>query len=317
MICVSEQVEAYIAYKNGIGVEMKSEASALRQFARFADSAGHAGPIDADIAVAWARSGTGHAEGYEIKRYEMARRVHDYSCALSGAPASMEPGLLGKVSNRVTPYIYTDEEVSLLMRGAAGLYTQRDKTKPLAYSTMIGLLRATGMRPGEACALEDSDFDPEAGVVTVRKAKNNRERVVPLDSASVEALLGYRNRRDEARTGASCTRLFVSDGDAPATLHGFEHAFCEVRCILLGRGEVWRRRPPRPMDLRHTYAVRTILGWHAAGEDVNSLLPVLATCMGHKSAAETYWYLTGTPELMEVAAAAFASMPEGGLPWRP
>ena len=317
MSTVSDQVEAYITYKNKLGIEMKSEASALRQLARFADVSGHAGPIDVDLAVAWARSGAGHAEGYEIKRYEMARRAHDYICALSNIPSSMPPGLLGKVSNRVTPYIYTDEEVSLLMRGAAGLYTQRDRTKPIAYSAMIGLLRATGMRPGEACGLEDSDFDPDAGTVAVRKAKNNRERIVPLDPSAVDAVLGYRERRDAARTGSSCTRLFVSDGDSPVTLGAFQHSFCEIRCILLARGEVWRRRPPRPMDLRHTYAVRTILGWHAAGEDVNSLLPVLATCMGHKSVAETYWYLTGAPELMEVASAAFASFSEGGLPCRP
>ena len=316
MSTVSDQVEAYIAYKQGLGVTMRSEASVMRQLGRFAASVGHDGPIDVGLAVAWARSGRFHAEGYEIKRYEMARRIHEYNCALSGIPPSIPPGLLGKVSNRVTPYIYTDEEVSLLMRGAAGLYSQRDHTRAPAYATLIGILRATGMRPCEAVALEDGDFDAAAGTMTIRRGKNARERIVPLDRTVVDAVCAYRDQRERLRTGRSCARLLVTAGDQPVTVGGFEDSFQEIRCILLERGEVWSRRPPRPYDLRHTFAVRTILGWHEAGEDVNALLPVLATYLGHKSVVETYWYLTGTPELMEVASAAFDSFAEGNLPWR-
>lgn len=316
MSMVSDQVEAYIAYKQGLGVTMRSEASVMRQLGRFAASVGHVGPIDVGLAVAWARSGEGHAEGYEIKRYEMARRIHDYSCALAGIPASIPPGLLGKVSNRVTPYIFTDEEVALLMKGAAGLYSQRDRTRAPAYAALIGILRATGMRPSEAMALEDADFDADVGVITVRNGKNSRERMIPLDPSSVEAIGAYRERRDHLRTGRSCTRLLVTAGDQPVSISGFEGAFQEIRCVLLGRGEVWTRRPPRPYDLRHTFAVRTIIGWHEAGADVNALLPVLATYMGHVSVVETYWYLTGTPELVEVASSAFGSFAGGGLPWR-
>lgn len=315
MSTVSEQVEAYIAYKQGLGIAMRSEACTMRQLARYAAEVGHDGPVDVGLAVAWARSGGRHAEGYEIKRYEMARRIHEYSCALDGVPPSMPAGLLGKTGNRITPYIYTDEEVSLLMRGAEGLYTQYDRTKPLAFAALIGLIRSTGMRPGEAVALSDSDFDANSGTITVRRAKNGRERILSLDPSVVDAVRDYRRRRDSARSGTTCKNLFVIGGDSPATLGRFQHSFCEIRCILLRRGEVWHRRPPRPMDLRHTYAVRTILRWYERGEDVNALLPVLSVCMGHKSVTETYWYLTGTPELMAVAADAFSDYVGGALPW--
>lgn len=309
---VSEQVEAYIAFKNGLGVEMVSAASAMRQFARFAESAGHEGPIDVDIAVAWARSGSNHAEGYEIKRYEMARRIDEYTSALAGVPPSLPPGLLGKCSNRITPYIYTDEEVSLLVYGASRMYVQEDGMKPLAYSTAIGLLRATGMRPKELLELEDRDFDADAATIHIRKGKNNRERVIPVDATTVEAIEEYRERRDHLRSGHSCSRLIVANGDRPVHLHNLEHSFCEIRCILLGRGEVWERRPPRIYDLRHSYCVRTILAWHEAGEDVNALLPALSAYMGHKKFADTYWYLTATPELLQVACDAFGTPTRGG-----
>lgn len=312
MSIVGDQVESYITFKVGLGVAMVSEASALRQFAGYADSAGHAGPITVDIAVEWARSGTNHAEGYEIKRYEMARRVHEFSSALEGVPATLPPGLLGKTDDRITPYIYTGEEVSLLVHAALKTYAQDDPMKPLAYGTIIGLLSATGMRPGEAFDLDDGDFDAENGVILIKKAKKNRERIVPVEQSTADAILGYREKRDKLRAGAKCAKLFVANGDKPMRLGNLEHAFCEIRCVLLGRGEVWERRPPRLYDLRHSYAVGRILGWHESGEDVNAMLPVLATYLGHKTISETYWYLTGTPELLQVACDAFGALVKGG-----
>lgn len=312
MSTVKDQVETYVAYKNGLGVPMVSEASALRQFARYADSVGHDGPITVDVAVKWARSGARHAEGYEIKRYEMARQVHEYACALAGVPSSLPPGLIGKSSNRITPYIFTDEEVSLIVHAASRLYVQQDPMKPLAYSTAIALLRSTGMRPSKALSLDDSDFDPDEGVIRIREAKGNRERIVPIDATVADAIERYRLRRDALRSGGECGRLFVANGDKPVRLGNLEHSFCEIRCVLLCRGEVWERRPPRIYDMRHTYAVRTILSWHESGEDVNAMLPVLATYMGHKSVNETYWYLTGTPELLQMAGDAFEGIAKVG-----
>lgn len=189
----------------------------------------------------------------------MARRVHEHACALAGIPSSLPPGLIGKSRNRITPYIFTDEGASLLVHAASRLYVQQDPMKPLAYSTAIGLLRATGMRPNEALSLDDSDFDPDEGAILVRKAKNNRGRIVPVDDTVPDAIERYRHRRDALRDGAECGRIFVANGDKPVRLGNLEHSFCEIRCVLLGRGEVWERRPPRIYDIRHTYAVSTIL----------------------------------------------------------
>lgn len=311
MSMVKDQVEAYIAYKNGLGVPMVSEGSAMRQFARYADSVGHEGPITVEIAVEWARSGSDHAEGYEIKRYEMTRRVHEFACALAGIPATLPPGLLGKSCNRITPYIFTNEEVSLLVYAASKLYVQQDPMKPLAYSTIIGLLKATGMRPNEALSLNDSDFDPDAGTILVRNGKNSRERILPVQPTTVDAIVEYQRLRDDLRDGHKCQNIFVANGDRPIRLSNLEHSFCEIRCVLLDRGKVWDRRPPRIYDMRHTFAVNTILSWYESGEDVNAMLPVLATYMGHKRISDTYWYLTGTPELLQVAGDAFERFSKG------
>jgi integrase len=311
MNTVDEHVEAYISFKQGMGVTMISEASALRQFRRYAESLGHEGPVTLELAVSWARSGT-HAEGYEIKRYEMARRVSDYAAVFDDSIPRLPAGLLGKTSDRITPYIYTDEEVSLLMKAASASYSMQDPLRSIAYEAVIGILRTTGMRPFEALSLKDDDFDQDNRIIMIRKAKNNKERMIPIDKSASAALAAYQIRRDELRSGRTCKNLIISNGDRPLGISGFQDAFCEIRCILLNRGEVWTRRPPRPYDLRHTYAVKTLLRWHESGEDVNALLPVLATYMGHSTISETYWYLTGTSELMAVACSSFEELVKAG-----
>ena len=60
---------------------------------------------------------------------------------------------------------------------------------------------------------------------------------------------------------------------------------------------------PRPHDLRHSFAVRTLLSWYRDGADVQALLPVLATFLGHVHPRDSYWYLTASPELLELVAA--------------
>lgn len=304
---VAGQVEAYVLFKRGLGVEMSTSAVTLAQLVRFADAAGHAGPIDRDLAVAWATSGKGHTRGYEASRYELARRVADFSRAMDSTLPDLPPGLLGRVKERVTPYIFTDEEVSTLMSCASRTYFSRDPLRPLAVSTSIGLMRACGLRPGEAIALEDKDLDLEAKTLAVRDSKFGRTRVLPIDDSVAEALSCYREARDSLRGDRSCTRLIVGEGGREVRIWTLDAVFESLRMCLLDRGRTWERRPPRLYDLRHTMAVRTLLRWHAEGRDVNALLPVLCRYMGHESISDTYWYLTGTPELMEVASRAFES----------
>lgn len=301
---VSEQVEKYVSLKHGLGLEIVTDASMLKQLPRFADETGHEGPIDLNLAVAWARN-TDAGDLYIAKRYELARRVCDLSAVLDSECPKIPPGLMGRCRERVTPYIYTDEEMILLMHAASEMYAQRDKLKPLALQFCIGLMRSTGMRPCEVLALEDSDFDAESGIITVVKSKSGRRRILPLEQSVVDAVRSYRAERERLRTDGTCTRLIIGSGSKPMGVASIEKPFEVLRMVLLERGETWRRRPPRAYDLRHTFAVRTILRWHAEDRDVNAMLPVLANYMGHVSVTETYWYLTGAPELMSVAAIAF------------
>ena len=239
-----------------------------------------------------------------LRASDVARRVSDFARVMDPSLPELPRGLMGKVKERVTPYVYTDEEVSLLMSCASRFFRQ-DPLRTMALEFSIGLMRSCGLRPCEVEALGDGDFDADAGVLTIRNSKNGKSRIVPLGESTACAVAAYRDMRDAARPDASCARMVLGTGGRPMTAHVLEVMFAELRMVLLDRGQMWERRPPRLMDLRHTFAVRTIMRWHAEGADVNAMMPVLSRFMGHDSISETYWYLTGAPELMELAAEAF------------
>lgn len=301
---VSEQVESFIAFKRGLGIKLKSGAAVLRQLAGYAASVGHEGPIDAELATEWARSGN-HAPVYVASRYDFARQVADFSAVTDPSLPKLPPRLCGKVHHRVEPYIYTDEEVGILMRAAADIRFPADPSRAPACEFAIGFMRSTGIRPRELVALEDADYDSGSRCLTVRTSKSGAGRLLPLDDSVADALESYRGRRD-ALTGGAAQKLLARSGGLPMAVGMIEAAFVELRMTLLGRGETWgARRPPRLYDLRHTFAVAAIRRWHEEGADVNAMLPVLAAYMGHQTISETYWYLTGTPELMDIAGGAF------------
>lgn len=304
---VADQVESFVLFKRGLGIEMATSAVTLAQLVRFADARGHAGPIDLELALAWATSGEGHTKAYEASRYELARRVADFARVTDPDLPRLPKGILGKTKARTVPYVYKDEEVALLMSCAQRLYYQQDPMRTLAMEFTIGLMRSCGLRTCEVTALEDADFDDGLGMLTVRLSKNGRSRLIPLSEDVAGAISEYRAKRDSLRGGLGCTRLVVGSGGREMRIWTLDSMFAELRMCLLGRGEMWSRRPPRLYDLRHTMAVSTLLRWHGEGRDVNAMLPVLARYLGHASIAETYWYLTGTPELMEVACSAFES----------
>jgi len=306
MVSISEQVEDFISYKRGLGILFHTSANTLRQFARFADSVGHDGPVDLDIALMWARSGDGHKRGYESIRYEEARRLSDFCRAFDATLPKLPPGLLGKTGDRVEPFIYTDEDIELLMF-AAGSLGDTKPLRPLAHRFLIGLLRATGMRPAEALFLKDDDIDEGKGTILVKDSKG-KTRLIPVSGSTLKAIAVYRSERDLIRPHRKCSNLLLSANGNALTMSSADDTFKEYRHTLLGRGEIWKRRPPRLMDLRHSFCSWTIVNWYEGGLDVTSLMPVLSAYMGHEHIGSTYWYLSNVPRLIAIACEAFRDM---------
>jgi integrase len=175
-------------------------------------------------------------------------------------------------------------------------------------STIIGLLATTGMRIGEAIALDEPDFDPEGMTLTIRSAKFGKDRRLPLDPTSVECLEGYLNllQRRAVQPDHVGPIFIMSKGTRPhrGTIESYFHHMT----IAAGLRPQGNSRP-RPHDLRHSFATRAMINAYQTGADPARTLTLLATWLGHTSPANTYWYLSAAPELMELAAKRLEPQP--------
>jgi integrase len=206
--------------------------------------------------------------------------------------------LLPASYSRVTPYLYSDEEIERLMAAARLL---SPALRGLTYSTLIGLLAVSGMRVGEAIRLDRDDVDYGRSLLVVRNSKREKAREVPLHETTLEALDTYANLRDRHYPERTSESFFVSTIGTrlyPVNVNK-THRDLVALAGLEGRG---RRCRPRIHDLRHSFAVKTLIDWHRDGLDVDARMPLLSKVLGHANPASTYWYLQAAPELLALVA---------------
>jgi integrase len=169
------------------------------------------------------------------------------------------------------------------------------------YQTLIGLLVVSGMRIGEAIKLDRSDVNWDDGVLLIRESKFGKSRLVPLHPSTVDALAAHAELRDTLVPRPKEPSFFVSLTRRRLSYAVVSQTFRQlVDNAGVGTGAP---SPPRLHDIRHTFAVRTLLEWYRSGQDVQAKLPSLSTYLGHREPASTYWYLSATPELLALAAA--------------
>jgi integrase len=169
----------------------------------------------------------------------------------------------------------------------------------LTHEALFGLLAVSGMRLGEAVGLLCDDVDLDAGVITIRHAKFDRPRLVPLHPTTTSALHRYRLQRDHCYPAPRTANFFLSSVGTSLTRSGVDATLRQLTTNLGLRTETVH---PRAHDLRHSFAVHTLIRWMQKGIGVDERIGVLSTYLGHVSPAGTYWYLTAVPELLELAA---------------
>ena len=298
-----EALADYLRVRRRLGFEMPQDGRLLERFVDFLEQAG-AERITTELALKWARLPV-HAHPHHWRqRLSVVRGFARHLATIDPASEIPSKDLLPAHRPRIAPYIYT-EEISALMAATGRL------TPPLraaCYQTLIGLLAVTGMRPGEALALDRQDVDLRHGVVHVRAGKQKRQREVPLHMSTVRALRDYSRLRDAHCLEPSTPAFFISSRGGRIGHRELNRTFASlIREVgLEGRGA---RARPRPHDLRHALAVHTPLDWHQAGEDIDRRMPLLSTLLGHVDPASSYWYLEAVPELLELISRRLEQLP--------
>ena len=303
------RVETYLMYRRRHGFKLSIDAVQLRSFARFADEMGTADHLTVVLAIAWARSSRRPNPLTWARRIEVLRGFARF--CLREDPATEIPprSLFGPAHRRLVPHIYTETELITLLDAANGLAPEHG-LRPVTCRCVFGLLAASGLRISEALALTRDDVDFDAGVLCIREAKFHRQRLVPLHPSVIEALGAYARQRDRLVPRPVCDCFFLRDDGHSANQSGILYAL-QTLCRQLG----WQPRGDYPYhrlhDLRHTFIVRSTLRFYEQGIDVDRAVLALSTYVGHAKVTDTYWYCTGIPELMTIAADRFYRYTQG------
>ena len=290
---LAQAIDYYLTLRRQLGFCLEREGAQLLSLARYAQQAEQAGPLSVDLVVRWAQSSAQASAHQQARRLEIARRFAQFWAAFAPGTGVPCAGQLGPSNSVRRAHIYSHQQVSDLLN-AAGELRSCPAWRGLTYQTLFGLLACTGLRISEALQLQVGDFDGEQSLLSLRHTKGAQSRQVVLHPSALAALQRY----DQARPQGGLSSAFFSlRSGAPLHPDSVYEVFSQLRRRLGWPVPGWRLH-----DLRHTFAVRTIIGWYRKGLDPDREMIKLSTYLGHAKPELTYWYIEAVPELLQLAS---------------
>ncbi len=286
----------YLGLRRSLGYKLERAGELLADFVAGLDRAG-VEHLTVEAAVAWALQAEDTESAWRAQRLGVVRGFARYLHAIDPTHQIPPTGLLPR-GRRPAPFLYDAADIAALMAAARLL---RSPLRAATMETLIGLAAVTGLRVSELLRLDRADVSVDIDVLAVRNTKLGRSRHVPLHPSATAALAAYLRRREQLFPRPAGDALFISTTGTRLRPGNLWAGFVEV-VELAGLPPRRGRQRPRVGDLRHSFAVQTLLDWHTAEVDVGPLLPVLSTYLGHVSPASTYWYLSAAPPLLAAAA---------------
>jgi integrase len=293
-----EHLEDYLRLRRCLGHQMAEAAWLLPDFVAFMDERDQS-TVTIQAALAWVR-----LREDEVVTTVSPRRitaVRGFARYLSGIEADTEIPPMGLVPYRLRwrpPFLYSDADIAALIAAAEAI---EPPFRAATYRTLLGLLAACGVRIGEAISLDGDDIDWAEGVLLIRESKFGKSRLVPLHDSAIRALRDYDTLRRETTPRPKDPAFFISRTRRRLIYAVVSSTFRQL-VTAAGIGADAPHRP-RLHDLRHSFAVRTLLHWYRSEDNIQAKIPSLSTYLGHREPAHTYWYLSAAPELLALAAA--------------
>jgi integrase/recombinase XerD len=309
MNTLRQAVQEYLTLRRSLGFKLRDAGKLLQAYVKFMEEQ-RAPYITTKLALAWAQQPSTVQPAEWARRLSVVRIFARHRSATDPRTQIPPEGLLPYRPKRARPYLYWAQEIRCFLRAALSL-PARGGLRPWTYHCLFGLLSVTGMRIGEVRNLELQDVDLRTGVLTIRNGKFGKSRLIPIHASTRRVLADYLARRDR-RWAARPVSSYVFLSNWGNQLDGGEiHRtfYALSRQIgLRGRSD---SHGPRLHDMRHRFAVMTLLRWYRSGKDVERKLPYLSAYLGHVHVSDTYWYLSAWPELMREAMSRLERCWEG------
>lgn len=309
-----EVVEQYIAWRQAHGAKFKTGGRLLRLFLKNVDGNAHCDAVSQAQILAFL-AGNGPLTRHRENKYCTLNGFFRYAISRGHASRSPLPDNEPRPPKSAPPHIYSLEELKRLFESRTMKLTKRRRGRldAVTFRTLLFLLYGAGLRLGEASRLTTSDIDLVQSILTIRDAKSFKSRLVPIGPDLVRVLKRYASARETFPVEQRGSSFFLATKTgrplAPSTVQA---AFDHLRLSVGIDGGSTATRSPRLHDLRHTFAVHRLTDWYRRGADVQRLLPVLSTYLGHTDLEGTKVYLPMTPELLQQASSRFAGYALGG-----
>lgn len=303
---LTQLIAQYVAFRKSLGAKFEGNETVLCSFSRVMGEGRHVGNVK-PREVAVFLNGRGPVTRHWHRKYIVLRGFFRYALSRGHLSASPLPATVPKLPERYKPYIYSREELRRLLDSTALTQTPRFQMEAHTFRTLLFLLYGAGLRDGEALSLNLEDVDLPEAVLTIRNTKFYKTRLVPLGSELNHVMTEYAKQRKKAGHSQSADApFFVTRLGTRVPLHLLECGFRRLRAQARVRREDGARYQPRLHDLRHSAAVHRLTTWYREGKNVQRLLPLLSTYLGHVDLVSTQLYLTMTPELLHEASKRFA-----------
>jgi len=303
-------LDEYLSVRRTLGFKLRDEGTVLPQFLRFLEEKG-ASYITTDLALQWATQPENVQPAHWARRLRMVRVFAQFRSAVDPRTEIPPQGLLPYRYRRKPPHIYDDGEILQLLEAATHLRSPHG-IRPSTYSTLFGLLAITGMRVSEPIALDKRDVDLKQGILTVQYSKFGKSRLIPVHPTTVDKLIEYKRLVSRIFSRPKTPSFFVSERGTRLTHWSVRYTFVKLSREI-GLRVLQDSHGPRLHDIRHTFAVKTLIRWYQTGVDVERHIPKLATYLGHKHVNDTYWYISAVPELLNLATKRLDTIPGGSI----
>jgi len=293
----ADHIANFIVLKQNLGYRFEKQPEILKLFDNYLCEIHYQGFLTQDLALAFATSNPDSARNECVKKYQTIRLFSDYLSVYFPETEHLNPDAIRKIKGRATAYIFPDEEITLIMKGARNI---KNPLRSITLYTIIGLAASTGMRISEIVNLNRRDVNLEAGVILIQCTKFQKDRLVAVHPTTLEVLRDYITMRDIRFPSPISRAFFVHMFGKRFHSRTLSAEFTKIaRSVGVRQGIGFG---PHFHDLRHTFAVKRLVSWYRDGKEVQAMLPLLATFMGHVNYSNTAYYLTATAELLGIAA---------------
>lgn len=281
----------YLTIRRSLGFELRDAEALLRKFIAYLKKK-KCHHIKNELTMAFVTKNPKAAPSWQAHNLRTIRLFALYLQVFDKKTEIPPKELLSFSYHRRPPFIFEDDDIIHLLKAFQGEGTFEMET----YFVLFGLIAVTGMRTSEAYLLKNSSIDLKQGIINIHESKNHKSRRIPIRPSVVKALKRYTKLKNHHLHCITSDYFFVQSNGSKLNLGRTRRAFKRA-CTLaeIGKGAMFC---PRITDLRHYFAVKTMVNCHKEGVNPETIIPVLSMYLGHENPKHTYWYLTTTEELM-------------------